>query len=74
MDPFNDRISDVAYEIRELHGNKQRVRGPYRLRQNAQRELTNLYGTWLNWEIVEVIHSCRCVDEQPETSEAEWQK
>lgn len=69
----NNTGSDVAFEIRCRYGMKQRVRGPYRLRSNVERELSHLPGC-TDWEIAETVFACRCDDEYHETSEAEWYK
>jgi len=70
-DPFHARTTDDAFEIRNLHGLRQRVLGPYRHRASADRELRLLPN---GFEIVAVVYNCRCDDEPPDTPESEWQK
>ena len=77
-DPFDNRVSDVAYEVRSKYGAKNSVRGPYRHKANAEKAFNDLMsegiGTWA-WELAR-IDNCpiRCWDEPAETSESEWCK
>ncbi len=71
-DPFHNRTSDVAFEIRSKFGAKNVVRGPYRHEGNAKKAQRELPG---EWDFVRVEEcKIRCVDEQPPTPESEWCK